>query len=104
MSPFRGSRSTEPPRLLSWFIRRGRALGWQTWEQYLSTRWFPFGSDAAGEIPCFDLPSGTDEVYFVPYIGMLCGDAMLRYDPFADVAAAVQRTAEPGPAPDRGIR
>jgi SMI1 / KNR4 family (SUKH-1) len=64
--------------------------------QYLSSRWFPFGSNGGGEMLCFDLPSGTDQVYWVPYIGMSDEEAMPRYDFFAEVAAAVLKTAEPG--------
>ena len=50
---------------------------------------------------CFDLPAGTDEVHFVPYIGMSDEEAILRYDSFADLAATVQKTAESGAGPGR---
>ena len=63
--------------------------------QYLSPRWFPFGSNGGGEMLCFDLSSGTGRVYYVPYIGMSDEEAMLRYDSFTDLAAAVLKTAEP---------
>jgi hypothetical protein len=72
--------------------------------QYLSARWFPFGSNGGGEMLCFDLPSGTDRVYWIPYIGMSDEEAILRYDSFAEIIAAVQKTAESGAAPDRGGR
>ena len=62
--------------------------------QRLSARWFPFGSDGGGEVLCFDLPSGTDKVYWVSYIGMSDEDAMLWYDSFAEIAAAVYKTAD----------
>lgn len=68
---------------------------------YLSNRWFPFGSNGGGEMLCFDLPSGTDQVFWVPYIGMSDEEAMLRYDSFAVVVAAVLKAAEPGAA-ERG--
>lgn len=69
--------------------------------QYLSARWFPFGSNGGGEMLCFDLPSGTDQVFWVPYIGMSDEEAMPRYCSFAEVAEAVLKSAEPGAAPDR---
>jgi hypothetical protein len=49
---------------------------------------------------CFDLQSGTDQVYWVPYLGMSDEDALLRYETFEDVAAAVLKSAEPGAAGD----
>jgi hypothetical protein len=64
--------------------------------QYLSTRWFPFGSNGGGEMLCFDLLSGTDKVYWLPYIGMSDEEAILRYESFAELAAAVQKIADPG--------
>jgi hypothetical protein len=69
---------------------------------YLSSRWFPFGSNGGGEMLCFDLPSGTDQVFCLPYIGMSDEEAMLRHDSFAEVAATVLKTAEPGAAADGG--
>jgi hypothetical protein len=62
---------------------------------YLSTRWFPFGSNGGGEMLCFDLPSGTDQVFWIPYIGMSDEEAMWRYESFAAVAAAVLKAREP---------
>jgi hypothetical protein len=70
--------------------------------QRLSDRWFPFGSNGGGEMLCFDLSSGTDQVYWVPYIGMSDEYALLTYDSFAEVAAAVLKSAEPGAAADGG--
>src|SRR5436309_2135133 len=45
---------------------------WDDYEmaQYLSDRWFPFGSDGGGEMLCFDLESGSDKVFWMPYTGM----------------------------------
>jgi hypothetical protein len=57
--------------------------------KYLSQRWFPFGSNGGGEMLCFDLPSGTDRVFWVPYIGMSDEEAIPRYDSFTEVAAVV---------------
>jgi hypothetical protein len=61
--------------------------------QYLSQRWFPFGSNGGGEMLCFDLPSGRDQVFWLPYIGMSDEEAIIRYDSFADVAAAILKSA-----------
>lgn len=57
--------------------------------QLLGPRWFPFGSNGGGEVLCFDLSSGTDRVYWVPTISMSDEEAVLRYESFADVAAAI---------------
>jgi hypothetical protein len=67
---------------------------WDDYEmaKYMSKRWFPIGSNGAGEMLCFDLPSGKDRVFWLPYIGMSDEEAILRYESFADVAAAIQRT------------
>jgi len=61
---------------------------WNDYEmsQYLSDRWFPFGSDGGGEMLCFDLESGGDSVFWLPYIGMSEEEAMLRYKSFKDIA------------------
>jgi hypothetical protein len=66
---------------------------WDAYEMahYLSDRWFPFGSDGGDEMLCFDLHSGSDRVYRIPYIGMAEEEAMLRYDSFQDVAAAIDK-------------
>jgi hypothetical protein len=64
--------------------------------QRLSNRWFPFGSNGGCEMLCFDLPSRTDQVFWINYITMSDDeDAMLRYDSFADVAAAVLKITKP---------
>jgi hypothetical protein len=66
---------------------------WDGYEmgQYLSHKWFPFGSDGGGEMLCFNLASGTDRVYWIPYIGMSDRDAMPWRESFAEVAAAILR-------------
>lgn len=59
----------------------------------LDARWFPFGSDGGGEMLCFDLSSGSDKVFWIPFIGM-SGDVALPQDcAFADIARAVLGTA-----------
>jgi hypothetical protein len=68
--------------------------------QYLSDRWFPFGSDGGGEMLCFDLSSGNDQVFCVPFIGMSDEEAILQYESFEDIAAAVPKYAEPSDAAD----
>jgi hypothetical protein len=67
-------------------------------DRYLSNRWFPIGSNGGGEMLCFDLPSGTDRVFWVPYIGISDEEAMLRYASFAELAMAMRKSAEPGAA------
>lgn len=64
---------------------------WDAYEmaQELTDRWFPFGSDGGGEMLCFDLDSGSDKVFWIPYITMSESDAMLQDYVFADVAAAI---------------
>ncbi len=69
---------------------------------YLSARWFPFGSNGGGEMLCFDLPSGTDQVFWVPYLGMSDAEAMLRYETFKEIVAAMHKSAEPGASADGG--
>jgi len=56
--------------------------------QYLSDRWFPFGSDGGGEMLCFDLQAGNDQVWCLPFIGMSDEESMLRYKSFEEIAAA----------------
>lgn len=56
----------------------------------LSDRWFPFGSDGGGEMLCFDLASGSDTVFWMPYIGMSDKAAMVQPFAFADVSAAIR--------------
>ena len=67
---------------------------WDAYEiaSYLSDRWFPFGSDGAGEMLCFDLDSGRDDVFWMPYIGMSDQEAMLRAYKFKDIAHAINET------------
>jgi hypothetical protein len=57
--------------------------------QYLSDRWFPVGSDGGGEMLCFDLNAGGDEVFSRPYIGMSDEEATLRYGSFKDIARSI---------------
>ena len=57
--------------------------------RYLSDRWFPFGSDGGGEILCFDLDSGGDAVFWIPYIGMSDQEAMLQAYTFEDIAHSI---------------
>ena len=64
---------------------------WDDYEmaQYLSDRWFPFGSDGGGEMLCFDLSSGNDRISRIPYVGMSDEEA-LPWRPLADVIAAIR--------------
>jgi hypothetical protein len=57
----------------------------------LSDRWFPIGTNGGGEILCLDLSDGDDQVYWIPFLGMSDEDALLRYDSFIDIAAAIQK-------------
>jgi hypothetical protein len=41
---------------------------------------------------CFDLHSGTDSVFRIPYIGMSEKEARLQYDSFSEIAAAILKT------------
>jgi len=68
---------------------------WESYEMalYLGERLFPFGSDGGGEMLCFDLPSRTDRVFTLPYVGMAAEKPMLRYESFADVAKAILNRA-----------
>ena len=68
---------------------------WESYQmaEFLGERWFPFGSDGGGEMLCFDLPSGTDRAFYLPYIGMSAEKPMLRYESFADVASAILNVA-----------
>lgn len=67
---------------------------WESYEmaQYLSERWFPFGSDGGGEMLCFDLASGSESVFWIPYVGMDDKDAIAQAYTFADLAAAIRKT------------
>jgi len=68
---------------------------WDGYEmaQYLSDRWFPFGSNGGGEILCFDLESGSDRFFWIPLIGMSGEEAMLQDYSFVDVARAVRNVS-----------
>jgi hypothetical protein len=65
---------------------------WDLYEmgRYLSDRWFPFGSDGGNEMLCFNLTSGGDRVYWMPFVGMADKEAMPRYDSFEIIAARVE--------------
>lgn len=58
-------------------------------EQYLSDNWFPFGSNGGGEMFCFDLHSGSDAVYYIPFIGMADEEAMLHCESFSEMIAQI---------------
>jgi hypothetical protein len=66
---------------------------WDGYEMalYLSDRWFPFGSDGGGEMLCFDLALGSDDVFWISYIGMSGKEAMARPFAFADLSAAIRK-------------
>jgi SMI1 / KNR4 family (SUKH-1) len=57
---------------------------------YLSGRWFPFGSDGGAEMFCFDLESRRGGVFLIPFIGMSDEEALLKYDSFQDIAGAIR--------------
>jgi len=67
-----------------WTKKRGAAQS-----SYLSDRWFPFGSDGGGEMLCFDLNSGNDGIFWMPYIGMSDKEAMLQHYTFKDIGRAI---------------
>ena len=75
--------------------RRSIQARWIDYEManYLSNRWFPFGSDGGGEMLCFDLTSGTDRVFWISYIGMSDQDVVDRQISFADIVAAIPHSA-----------
>jgi hypothetical protein len=68
---------------------------WESYQmaEFVGERWFPFGSDGGDEMLCFDLPSGTDRVFHLPYIGMSAEKPLLRYESFSDVASAILNRA-----------
>ncbi len=68
---------------------------WNGYEMalYLSDRWFPFGSDGGGEMLCFDLSSGSDNIFWMPYVGMSDEAAMAQPFTFTDLANAIQTAA-----------
>ncbi|MEN6535541.1 MAG: SMI1/KNR4 family protein [Bryobacteraceae bacterium] len=61
--------------------------------QRLSDRWFPFGSNGGDEMLCFDLDSATDQVLWIPFIGMSDKEALLRYKSFEDIAHSIETGA-----------
>jgi hypothetical protein len=65
---------------------------WSDYEiaQYLEGRWFPFGSDGGDEILCFDLESGGDSVFSIPFIGMSGEEAVPRYESFETIARPIR--------------
>jgi hypothetical protein len=79
---------------LGYVVIWNRATIQERWDayqmgQYLSERWFPFGSNGGGEMLCFDVMSGSDSVFWIPYVGMSETEAMPRYDSFTEVVAAI---------------
>jgi hypothetical protein len=65
----------------------------ECWDSYemaesLSDRWFPFGSDGGGEMLCFDLSSRSDQIFWIPYIGMSDHDAR-PWRLFRELVAAI---------------
>ena len=83
---------------LGYVVTWNRKLIQENWvgyemAEYPSDRWFPFGSNGGGEMLCFDLLSGSDNVFWIPYIGMSSNeDAMAQPFTFADVAAAIRKS------------
>jgi hypothetical protein len=61
--------------------------------EYLDPRWFAFGSNGAGEMLCFDLNSGTDAVYMLPFIGMSDEEPLLLCESFSDLASRIEPSA-----------
>lgn len=92
---------------LGYVVIWGRETIQERWDgyemaHYLSERWFPFGSDGGGEMLCFDLGSGTDQVFYIPYIGMADEEAMPRHGSFTEVAEAIRKGTDEDAAPDQG--
>src|SRR5690349_17327774 len=58
-------------------------------DSYLNERWFPFGSNGGGEMLCFDLASGSDRIFMLPFIGMSDETPIPRLNSFADLAARI---------------
>lgn len=80
---------------LGYFVIWGQGLIQENWDDYemalyLSDRWFPFGSNGGGEMLCFDLESGSDVVFWVPFIGMSDDEAMAQPYSFKDVVKAIR--------------
>ncbi len=61
--------------------------------EYLDPRWFAFGSNGGGEMLCFDLKSGTDAVYMLPWIGMSDEEPILLHESFSGLACRIERPA-----------
>ncbi|MDR3637833.1 MAG: SMI1/KNR4 family protein [Isosphaeraceae bacterium] len=59
--------------------------------EYLDQRWFAFGSNGGGELLCFDLSSGIDSVYWLPFIEMSDEQPILRHKSFKDLAYGIER-------------
>jgi hypothetical protein len=68
---------------------------WESYQmaEFLGEQWFPFGSDGGGEMLCFAMPSDSDRVFYLPFIGMSAERAVPRYESFADVATAILNVA-----------
>ncbi|ODU00513.1 MAG: hypothetical protein ABS79_03250 [Planctomycetes bacterium SCN 63-9] len=54
--------------------------------QNLNDRWFSFGSNGGGEMLCFDLASGGDRIFWIPFVGMSGEEAILRSHTFKTIA------------------
>jgi hypothetical protein len=65
-------------------------------DQTLSDRWFPFGSNGGGEMLCFNITSGTDTIYWIPFIGMSEEEALPQGESFAEIAAAIRKANNRG--------
>src|SRR6516165_7035268 len=70
----------------------------ERWDAYkmaecMNEHWFPFGSNGGDEMLCFDLSLGQDRVFMLPYIGMSNEAPLPRFHSFANVAAAILKTA-----------
>ncbi len=79
---------------LGYVVLWGKETIQERWTDYemssnLSDRWFPFGSNGGGEMLCFDLNSGNDAVFWIPYIGMSDEEAMLQSYTFKDIARTI---------------
>jgi hypothetical protein len=61
--------------------------------EFLDPRWFPFGSNGGGDMLCFDLDSGNDAVYSLPFIGMSDEEPILQHESFMDLARRNERSA-----------
>ena len=83
---------------LGYFVIWSRDSIQENWDgcemaQYLSDRWFPFGSNGGGEILCFDLESDSDRVFWIPFIGISDEEAMLQDYSFKDIAGAIGKVS-----------